>query len=58
MDVIDVLGRQVARPLAGSWREAGPGAITLHTDGWSPGVYMVRLRANGAEVHTRIVVVP
>jgi hypothetical protein len=58
MDVIDALGRQVARPLAGSWREAGPGAITLRTDGWRPGVYMVRLRANGAEVHKRIVVVP
>jgi len=57
MEVIDALGRQVARPLAGSWREAGSGGLTLRTDGWRPGVYMVRLRANGSEVDTRIVVV-
>jgi len=58
MDVIDVLGRQVARPLAGSWRESGSGTITLRTDGWRPGVYMVRLRMNDSEVDKRIVVVP
>ena len=58
MDAIDVLGRQVARPLAGSWRESGSGAITVRTDGWRPGVYMVRLRMNDSEVDRRIVVLP
>src|SRR5262249_12000798 len=58
MDVVDAQGRRVARPLAGAWQEAGPGTITLRTEGWRPGVYMVRLRANSSEVKRRIVVVP
>ena len=50
--VFDALGRKVAAQAV----NAGAASVTLGTDGWAPGVYVVRLDAAGV-VETRTVVV-
>ena len=58
LDVFDLQGRLVASPLRASEQPAGPGGVSLITEGWRPGVYLVRARAGNSGAERRIVVVP
>ncbi|MEQ1832458.1 MAG: ice-binding family protein [Candidatus Eisenbacteria bacterium] len=56
LDVLDVQGRRVATLMTGESMAAGAGSRGLETQGWSPGVFLVRLRTAQGTVTQRVVV--
>jgi hypothetical protein len=56
LEIIDPLGRTVARPLDGEFQEAGPHDIQLNASKLTPGIYLCRLSAGGVEQETKFVV--
>jgi hypothetical protein len=57
LDVLDVLGRHRAR-LLDQRLPAGSHAAELDPTGWTPGVYQVRIRVDGADLTQAVVVLP
>jgi hypothetical protein len=57
VEVLDVTGRSVARPLSGARLGAGPRRVSLDVSGLAPGAYVVRVRDGAAEAARRMIVV-
>ncbi len=56
VEVLDLLGRRVAQPLAATARTAGQHTVGLDVRGLSAGLYLVRLTAAGASRQVKLVV--
>jgi hypothetical protein len=55
--IFDLQGREVARPLAGAWLEAGPQVARLDASPLAPGLYAYRLDVGGTLTAGKLVVV-
>lgn len=56
LELYDLSGRRVARPLLRAARPAGTHEVTLDTRGWAPGCYLYRLTAGMGQAFGRVVV--
>ena len=56
LTLADVLGRPVAWPVPPGYRAAGAHRAALHTRGLTPGVYVLRLDANGQRLTQRVII--
>lgn len=57
LEVFDLSGRRLARPIAGEFRRSGPHEIPLRTKEWPVGCYFYRLTAGGEALTRKILVV-